>query len=334
MRDELASTRPPTLRAERTLAARAAVVLAAVLGTLVPAVDGGAVAAPEAHWNRRFVGNAEELAVDARGNTFVVGTRRIDRYHRAIVTRYGPEGRVLWRRRWGSDRLYTQGSAIAVADDGNVIVAGTIQPEGLCGGWFVRAYGRNGERRWHREQDGARTCRQYDGVTAVDVGEDSIVIVGNEVSDGIGWVAGWIVSLSLDGRVQWRRPFDVPDAPERWYDDLSDGRSTTEAGSTSSARRPVGARTDGSGAIAGSCRSCRLRAPRSGPASSTTATGDRPTSTARPRCRSLAIAWSSADRSRGRAGSGRVHGSPGSPSQGSCSPSARGREGRVRSTCR
>jgi hypothetical protein len=54
-----------------------------------------------------------------------------------------------------------------------VIIAGTIQPEGLCGGWFAHAYDWNGTRRWHREQAGARTCRQFDGAWAVDVGRDA-----------------------------------------------------------------------------------------------------------------------------------------------------------------
>ena len=62
------------MSSKRLDAVRVVVVLATLIGSLLPALEGRAAAAPEAHWTRRFVGNAEDLVVDARGNTFVVGT--------------------------------------------------------------------------------------------------------------------------------------------------------------------------------------------------------------------------------------------------------------------
>jgi hypothetical protein len=202
--------------------ARAVIVLATLVGSLLIAIDDPASAEPEPRWARRFLAKAEDVAVDAQDNTYVVGTRRVDNYDRAIVTKYGPKGRSLWRARWGPERLFTRDSQIDVSPDGSVVIAGTIARRGLCGGWYVRAYSADGDLRWHQEQAGARTCRRWDGPAAVAIGEDSIVLVGNEVSDGIGAFAGWIVALSLDGQVRWRRSFTVSGVPDGWYDQLSD----------------------------------------------------------------------------------------------------------------
>ena len=76
----------------------------------------------------------------------------------------------------------------------------------------------------------------FEATAAVAVGRDGIVLVGNDVSDGIGGVAGWIVAFSLDGQVRWQRRLALPGVPTSWYDDLAVTRSTTAERSMSSGR--------------------------------------------------------------------------------------------------
>ena len=154
-----------------------------MVASLLFATDGPASAAPEPRWTRRFLGSAEGVAVGPRDTTYVVGSRRVATYMRAAVARYGPR-RPAGLAGAGADGMHDQWNALAVSRDGDV-VAGTIQPEGLCGGGSSAPTTATAASAGTANET-APARAGFEATAAVAVGRDGIVLVGNDVSDGIG----------------------------------------------------------------------------------------------------------------------------------------------------
>jgi hypothetical protein len=204
--------------------ATASMLLLGLLVTLAPP----AAAAPDPEWSSAFPGEITGVAADRHGNTYAVGERRVRvggrRLDRLVVARYGPAGNLAWVRSWGPPRNAPFGPVVDVAPDGAVVVGGSINglKPGFCTGWFLRSYAPDGGLRWHREQPGARRCAGFDQVSAVSAGANLIVLTGNDVSEGLGAVHGWVRGFGSDGATRWGHPLRYVGGPKDGYDAAND----------------------------------------------------------------------------------------------------------------
>jgi hypothetical protein len=188
------------------------VVLAAttlVAATLI------ARSAPALRWTRT-VGHAEtDVAFTRHGAMVVSGTTwKRDAGGRwwasAIVQVLGPSGGERWARAWRPPRGHAFGVSVAVAPDGSFYLAGELRPvEGMCDGWFLRAYGHRGGLRWHREQRGARACETASSPRSVDANARLVVLGGGDWADGWGTTDGWVRAYSPRGALLWTRTLTV-----------------------------------------------------------------------------------------------------------------------------
>lgn len=148
---------------------------------------------------------------DASGATFTVGTSSGDvgtshsaGSDRLVLTKLDSAGRVLWHRALGSAEG-TNGAALSLGPDGDVVVAGTVKGEFdgdfADGDMMVARFGSDGSEKFSTlvRAIGA------DEANAVTVTDDGSIIVGGRSAAGDALLA----RIDQDGRLVQRHSFDA-----------------------------------------------------------------------------------------------------------------------------
>jgi hypothetical protein len=189
-----------------TRRAIATVLTAALMGWSLPVS-----ASTLNHDWRRSVGiSLTDVATDDTGFTVVTGQRRGFDYGVFLVAAFDPEGAKLWQDSWKPIRgepAGTMGEAVAIGPDGHVYVLGFgwhCRFGCESGGWFIRAYGRDGTLRWTRQAGGWKTRPRQSEATGIDSWPGGVVITGYEYDDDVGPTASWLRVYDLEGTLAWK----------------------------------------------------------------------------------------------------------------------------------
>ncbi len=167
---------------------------------------------------------AEAVAVDSEGNVYVAGwTRRLDvgENDNILLIKYSPSGDLLWLRTHnsfpdGADYAF----GVAVADDGGVYLAGTVDTVGSGFDGWIRKYNPDGTVDTNFGTSGSVTYNSpsndwdvfYD--VAVD-GTGNVVVAGYEYREPTCCNANWLIQkYDSAGVLLWSRTYNGPPADE------------------------------------------------------------------------------------------------------------------------
>lgn len=179
-------------------------------------------------WAKRFadaeVHTFEAAAVDVDGSIVVTGVVFLDAASfpdssDMHVTKYSPDGDLLWTDRFGSNQA-DWARTVSIDSDGSVLVAGSATgtigdaTSGDDGRLFVRKYLRDGTRIWTRQFGSADSVTSIYGVTA-DAGNDILVAgfaTGTFAFPRVGNDDVFVGKLTQDGDVVWTDQFGTTDS--------------------------------------------------------------------------------------------------------------------------
>ncbi|MFZ1989398.1 MAG: SBBP repeat-containing protein [Alphaproteobacteria bacterium] len=167
--------------------------------------------------------NAAASAIDSQGNTYIVGTTAgsingdvVQGTQDAYLTKYDSTGAVVWQRMLG-DTGSTQGAAVAVDGNGNVVIAGKTNGN-LTGGTtgnggynsFVTKYDSTGAEIFTRNVGPVAD----DSATAVAVGSDGSIYFGGQTKSALaagstygGGQDAFVTKLTSTGKLVYNRQF-------------------------------------------------------------------------------------------------------------------------------
>lgn len=167
--------------------------------------------------------NAAASAIDSQGNTYVVGSTAgsingdvPQGTQDAYLTKYDSTGAVVWQRMLG-DTGSTQGTAVAVDANGNVVIAGKTNGDltnGTTGNGgyntFVTKYDSNGAEIFTRNVGPVAD----DGANALTIGSDGSIYVGGQTKSALaaGLTSGggqdaFVTKLTSAGKLVYNRQF-------------------------------------------------------------------------------------------------------------------------------
>jgi len=161
-------------------------------------------------WRRAIGTTLADVATDGTGFTVVTGERPVDEYGGFLVAAFDRSGTKLWQDVWKPIRdepAGTTGKAVTIGPDGNVYVAGFgwhCLYGCESGGWFIRAYARDGSLRWTRQAAGWKTRPRQSEATGIDSWSGGLAITGFEYDDMVGPTDSWIRAYGLDGAFAWK----------------------------------------------------------------------------------------------------------------------------------
>jgi hypothetical protein len=191
--------------------------LAAVLPLLFAAVAGAAPG--DTIWTRQFTAGAKgDAFLDvARGPGDVYYsagiTRATEESSALLLVKYKADGTKLWSRTWKSPAASSAAAArVAVARDGDVIVAGTVgvAPPASWKGRdvVVLRFAPDGSRKWARRFDGPGHKDDYAADLALD-GDGTAFVAGvtRGATTGQDYLA---LAVRRDGALRWSWTYDGP----------------------------------------------------------------------------------------------------------------------------
>lgn len=157
--------------------------------------------------------SANGIVTDAQGYSYVVGTttgdlgaQLADGADDLFLTKVDSEGNVVWQRSLGTAGS-AQGAAVAIAPDGEIVVAGTVGGGSEDGGngqtdMVVMRFTAKGE------ELSSTTIRQVgnEAASALTIGNDGSIYVAGRASTGGGDAV--IVRLDASGKLAERRTID------------------------------------------------------------------------------------------------------------------------------
>jgi len=121
-----------------------------------------------------------------------------------LVLRLDESGDIKWQKAYGgSDR--DLGYAVAIAGNGDIIVAGQTSSFGAGGDdfWILRLDS-NGNIKWQKAYGGSSNDR----VEAVAIAENGdIIIAGRTYSFGAGNYDFWVLRLDENGNIKWQKAY-------------------------------------------------------------------------------------------------------------------------------
>lgn len=194
----------------------AALIVTALIGWIPPVG-----ASPLSYgWSRTIGTSLADVTTDGTGFTVVTGELQVDEYGGFLVAAYDRYGKKLWQDSWKPIRnepAATAGEAVTIGPDGNVYAVGFgwhCRFGCESGGWFIRAYTRDGTLRWTHQAAGWRTRPRQSKATGIDAWSGGVVITGYEYDDDVGATVSWLRAYELDGTFDWTTPVRVPAATE------------------------------------------------------------------------------------------------------------------------
>ena len=169
-----------------------------------------------------------KIVVDGAGNSYVTGLSAGVGTNDDIVTiKYGPDGAVLWTKRWNNARVNGNEypSAIAVDSSGNTYVTGTTWNglNGTNGGteydWITLKYSPTGALLWARQYDDAIQWQDFANALAIDP-QGNVIVGGESMSRAPAshprfpnWLTNnlTVVKYSPAGNVLWAQAYIGPE---------------------------------------------------------------------------------------------------------------------------
>ncbi|AHF80611.1 NHL repeat-containing protein [Thermococcus paralvinellae] len=146
----------------------------------------------------RESGNAVAVAPD--GDLIIVGTRYSKgNFYDAWVIRLDPNGGIKWQKSYGGEDN-DEAKAVAVAENGDIIVAGVTQSHGEGNGdiWILRL-DTWGNVKWQKT---------YGSKEAEDCWDVAVTKEGNIIVVGKTENSVWILMLHGDGNIGWQKKYD------------------------------------------------------------------------------------------------------------------------------
>ena len=136
------------------------------------------------------------------------------------VTRFSPDGDLVWSRTLGGSR-HDEGLDLALLADGGVAVAGHVWTHEVQGfDIAVARFSQTGDLVWQRTLDRGR----FDAGTGIVATPDGrLLVVGASSMQGLGNTDLWAISLDSTGQVLWDRVYGGVRGEEPW--DLTVARS-------------------------------------------------------------------------------------------------------------
>lgn len=191
------------------------VVVAMLLAAFTPTAR---AADPEAVWSERSVAALNDVATDAAGRIYVVGTTRTRRGQALFLAKHGPAGRRLWRRTWRApgELGWAEGRTVTVAPDGGVYVGGASgsfeHSEPL-----LRRYSASGRLVWSRILPTSIGGYQRASVVGVAVGGGVVVaaVLQAGTFDDV-FHDGGLQAFDRAGRPRWQVDFEAPGITGTW----------------------------------------------------------------------------------------------------------------------
>lgn len=190
-----------------------------VLATLV--APRGAHAQFNQVWNRTHDGGLNlsddptNMAVDAEGNSFVVGTINSGMTGNEAdiaVFKYDANGTLLWRKVWNGP-AGTQDIAfgMALAPDGAVIAVGRTNTVATSSDYVTLKYATDGTLLWARLYDGPASSIDQALAAGTDAA-GNVFVVGEVYNDAEMYINGDFCTLKYDaqGNLLWSRLYDGP----------------------------------------------------------------------------------------------------------------------------
>jgi hypothetical protein len=194
------------------LAALAGTDAALAAPAIVVTARSGEAGAPETYVDGSADRGKHALAVDADGNTYVVGSRRVGSQWRIVTTKYRRDGTVAWHAMQPADApnpgQFPYGVGVDAA--GNVYVTGTNYVE-----FVTLKYDADGQAVWDRRWSmpfGNGGLYQQPRAMAVDAA-GNVYVAGRSQSGGSGiddFDYG-LVKYDTDGNLAWSARYDGPE---------------------------------------------------------------------------------------------------------------------------
>lgn len=140
-------------------------------------------------WVKNFDGGLEDVAkaigVDDFGNIYIVGTKENGNGGKEYITiKYDQNGNELWNREFGSNNSNIKADAehLAISNNGNVFVTGTIEDENSNKEFATLKYSPNGELDFAKRFNAGS---QENEAKSIVVNNDDIYVTGITISGGI-----------------------------------------------------------------------------------------------------------------------------------------------------
>ncbi|NPA47316.1 MAG: CGP-CTERM sorting domain-containing protein [Thermococci archaeon] len=137
------------------------------------------------------------------GSTDSFGLGRMA-YPDVWVLRLDPKGNIKWQKTYGG-RLGDSAKAIAIAPNGDVIVAGFTCSFGAGDGdfWVLRLDNK-GNVKWQKTYGG----NNGDWANAVAIAKNGdIIVAGHTESFGVGYDDVWVLRLDPNGNIKWQKTY-------------------------------------------------------------------------------------------------------------------------------
>lgn len=152
---------------------------------------------------------ASALAVTDDGGVVVTGYRR-STYRDYYTIKYSSDGQIEWEQSYDSPSGGDDyASAVAVADDGSVVVTGTAENfESGNSDYVTIKYSSDGQLEWDRLYAGPG--KGVDSAHAIAVASNGDVVVTGTSENANQRADYYTIRYSGDGQVQWEQRYDGP----------------------------------------------------------------------------------------------------------------------------
>ncbi|HII67837.1 MAG TPA: hypothetical protein HA302_07530 [Thermococcaceae archaeon] len=161
-------------------------------------------------WQMTYGGNDEDypvaIAVAPNGEIIVTGaTLSFGAGGTDVwVLRLDANGNVKWQKTYGGS-ADEEAYAVAVAENGDIIVAGDTMSFGAGGAdfWVLRLDA-NGNIKWQKAYGGSGDEDAW-AIAIVENGD--IIVTGESNSFGAGYYDAWLLRLDANGNVKWQKTY-------------------------------------------------------------------------------------------------------------------------------
>ncbi|WP_010476896.1 protein kinase domain-containing protein [Thermococcus zilligii] len=177
-----------------------------LLAVQIPAVTAGA----SNYWAKSYGGQSDDFINDVKvlpdggiiavGSTASFGAGEKD----VLVMKLNPDGSLAWAKTYGGID-YDEASAVALADNGDIIVAGHTSSfgAGYEDVWVLRL-DKNGNIKWQKTYGGISSDRAS-AVALADNGD--IIVAGYTESFGASGHYFWVLRLDANGNIKWQKTY-------------------------------------------------------------------------------------------------------------------------------
>ncbi len=177
-------------------------------GTMVRADSNGKLSAPALAWHKSYNGSGEEshphYVVQTRDLGFLmVGETGFveDRSAKIFLVKTDRRGNLLWQKEFGK-RGYNLGNCICEADDGNYLVAGTLNMDAA----LIKVQAKSGKTIWSKTWN-LGSEDSFEGVCLSPDGGILLTGYRSGLAEGtfLNWGRGVLLKTDASGNEEWRK---------------------------------------------------------------------------------------------------------------------------------